>query len=126
MECPSHIDKACILPAGSKRVSRQPQKYVDEDYMKLMLADVHEDELHAALEDEAFDDDSEEDEDASTVADSDDEGFVEEDDSESASEYEQSESEESEEDESEEEDDEDPDELIVKKPRHQTTERAPE
>ena len=43
------VDPRNILPAGSRRKRKAPERYVDENYAALMLDDVPEDELDDAL-----------------------------------------------------------------------------
>ncbi len=43
------VDLRNILPAGSRRKRKAPERYVDENYAALMLEDVPEDELDEAL-----------------------------------------------------------------------------
>lgn len=49
------VDPSLILPEGSKRTRRVPERYVDENYLKLMTEDVPESELDAALVDSCSD-----------------------------------------------------------------------
>lgn len=56
---PLAIDRKNELPAGTKRTRRPPQRYVEEvmgstEYRKMILDDVPEDEVQAALQDEDF------------------------------------------------------------------------
>ena len=76
---PVHIDPNVILPEGSKRARTAPTRYVDDNYLDLMLADVPENEHFAAVEDDHLsedesDDDSEDgdEQDQDTTSDDDD------------------------------------------------------
>ena len=106
------LDPSCILPAGTRRVSRVPTRYVDEDYVKLMLADVHKEEMFAALDDDDVEgDEEEEDDDSGSEANSEDRAFVEDDASDSDGSYNEGDDESADEsDESDESDDESADE----------------
>ena len=57
----SHIDPSLILAAGLKRKRREPTRYVDENHLSMLLADVPVNEVDAALHDEDFSGDEEED-----------------------------------------------------------------
>lgn len=48
----SHIDPSLIMPEGSARSRKSPDVYVDDAYMDLMLADVPESEVRAAVEED--------------------------------------------------------------------------
>jgi hypothetical protein len=56
---PCNMDARNVLPAGSSRKRRAPERYTDSSefqsqYCKLMLDDIDDDEVQAALQDEDF------------------------------------------------------------------------
>ena len=82
-ECvPAHIDQSLILPTGTRRTRKAPEKYVDPAYAQLMLADVPDEEQFAAVEDDDLDDDEDavsegdEEESEDETGDGDDDDFI--------------------------------------------------